>query len=460
MLNIRTKKNINLLLFLAFAAWASIIPNSGMLEFRNEESLRALVSWEMFHNKNFSQTYFLGESYFKKPPAFNWLTIAASQLTGWNELAVRLPSILAFLLTIITTYYFSSIYFNNRKVGALSALLVATTPEILFFYGLIGEIDATFMFATFNAISLLLIGHHKNKSILLFISAVFLCFSFLLKGLPAIIFYGTTLISILITDKNFRLVKNPFLQLGITSFILVTLFWLYSTNNHSNWISVLTNESTNRVTSSFNLAQFTKHIALFPIEGALKLLPASLIIFFVIGGFFNRQNNTKNKSAPRFLLILLGLSALPYVISSGARLRYLLPLVPIAASLSSYYIITRFRKNYLKVVLTLGVSIIFLRLTFGFFGIPKMHAHNLSKSNQLAARTIISYIDNESIIACDCLQRKDICLYAGLATNKVIKSPSSNTDWEFKISCSDESNVSAFRELKDKNSYIQLFIRK
>lgn len=78
----------------------------------NEASLRTIIAYEMFNNGEYLQPTYLGEEYYKKPPLFTWLTIASARLTGWNELAPRILSLVSYILTALFLFFYLQIHFS------------------------------------------------------------------------------------------------------------------------------------------------------------------------------------------------------------------------------------------------------------------------------------------------------------------------------------------------------------
>ena len=69
-----------------------------------------------------------GRPYSIKPPLFNWLGSAFSELNGEvTELTSRLPSAIAAAAGLFILYFFGRKLFGHRA-GLLSALIIGTTP--------------------------------------------------------------------------------------------------------------------------------------------------------------------------------------------------------------------------------------------------------------------------------------------------------------------------------------------
>lgn len=127
----------------------SLVPNLSKYPFKNEESLRTIVAFEMWHSKSYFQPTLLGELYFNKPPLFNWLIMAYSHIFPWSEITARAVSLTFLFLTIFAVGLFSYNLFKKVNLSLLSSLIFLTFGNVLFFYGYLAEIDITFTFFVF-----------------------------------------------------------------------------------------------------------------------------------------------------------------------------------------------------------------------------------------------------------------------------------------------------------------------
>ena len=68
-----------------------------------------------------------------KPPGYIYATVPPIILFGLNEVAVRMPSLLAGLVMVIITYFLVCELFKSRKLALLSAYLLAVSPWAIHF---------------------------------------------------------------------------------------------------------------------------------------------------------------------------------------------------------------------------------------------------------------------------------------------------------------------------------------
>ena len=89
-----------------------------------DEATNALQVLEMEENGNYLRRHFLGrpDTWETKPPLLTWLQVGFTKLLGAGELAIRLPSALAALLTVLGIWWFLTRYFRLPLAGLLAGL--------------------------------------------------------------------------------------------------------------------------------------------------------------------------------------------------------------------------------------------------------------------------------------------------------------------------------------------------
>ena len=62
-----------------------------------------------------------------KPPLMIWVIALSFKIFGYNELALRLPSALAGLATVIVLFQFCKTFFKSQSLGLFSAFVLMTS---------------------------------------------------------------------------------------------------------------------------------------------------------------------------------------------------------------------------------------------------------------------------------------------------------------------------------------------
>ena len=133
--------HIPLLLLIGFLAFCS---NASTSLFGDTEGLYAIVTYKMMAAQDYVHLWLRGEPYFNKSPLFFWLQAGCIHVLGWSETALRLPSVLSSVGTMLTTYFLGRLLFSP-VAGLWGALVVATCYAGLWF-GPLAIIDPVLTF--------------------------------------------------------------------------------------------------------------------------------------------------------------------------------------------------------------------------------------------------------------------------------------------------------------------------
>lgn len=137
----RTWFHLVLLILIGLQAFFANIQGS---LFGEMEGLYANVTHHMMSGGNYFYITMPEGPYFNKPPLFFWVQAALINGIGWSEVALRLPSALASMGTMIVTYFFGRFLFS-AVAGFWAALVVGSCYAGLWF-GPLGIIDPVLTF--------------------------------------------------------------------------------------------------------------------------------------------------------------------------------------------------------------------------------------------------------------------------------------------------------------------------
>lgn len=324
-----TRRSIyGLILFLLPPA---LLIHLGLLTFIDDEGIRSLVALEMELSGNWITPTLHGDYYYKKPPLYNWILGAWYQLTGEiNEYYARMPTVLALLGYASTIFLWLRPKYGTR-FSFLSALILITCGRILFYDSMLALIDMTFSWVMFLLFIVVYHYMEKEKYGYLFLLSYLLCaVGFLLKGLPALVFQGTSLLAWFIYQRQFRRLLSWQHLGGVLLFvILVGSYYLAYDQHHSleQVFSTLFSESTQRTPTHFSFWETFGHLFTFPLEMVYHFLPWSLFIVF----FFRRDIIAVLREDPfiTFCVFIFLANILVYWISPEVYPRYLLMHAPL-----------------------------------------------------------------------------------------------------------------------------------
>jgi 4-amino-4-deoxy-L-arabinose transferase-like glycosyltransferase len=86
----------------------------------------ASMAAEMKDNGSYLQVYHRGEDYLDKPPLLFWLSSLSFSVFGVNNVAYKLPALLALLIGLWATYRFTLLY-DSRETARMAATILAST---------------------------------------------------------------------------------------------------------------------------------------------------------------------------------------------------------------------------------------------------------------------------------------------------------------------------------------------
>ncbi|TXB67892.1 glycosyl transferase [Phaeodactylibacter luteus] len=276
------------LYFLALALLApALLINLGLLTLIDDEALRAWVALEMQLSDNYIAPMLHGDFYYKKPPVYNWMLLGVFSLTGeMDEWSIRIPTVAFLLVYISTIYYFARQHFS-RDLAALSALAFLTCGRILFYDSFLGLIDISYSWLTFLSFMLFFHLSEKGRWAQAFgWSYALAAVGFLMKGLPAVVFQGATVLGWLAYRREwYRLFRWPHL-LGGLIFLAITgaYYAAYVQYNSLDALAqVLLNESAKRTAGRYPFWFTVLHLLTYPFELLVyHFMPWGLLAVFLL----------------------------------------------------------------------------------------------------------------------------------------------------------------------------------
>jgi 4-amino-4-deoxy-L-arabinose transferase-like glycosyltransferase len=278
-----------------------------------------------------------GDLYTDKPILYFWLALIASKLAGGvNDWTVRLPSALAGIGFVLATYFTGRDFFSPR-VGLIAAAVLATSVRVIW-EARWAHIDMLFGFfflltIYFGARSLL--GKGEKREILW--AYVFMALAVLAKGLIGVVLPALSLAAFAIVRRNWRIIIDAKLQLGIPIFLLIAAPWFYLVNNATDgkWLAdFIYIHHLQRYTDGMGHRQpFYYYLTTLPVD----FMPWTVFAVPAVAAYFPYRGLTQ-RPIPLFFSLCFLVVFLFFSISDTKRDLYLLPLMPTLALLVGNYI--------------------------------------------------------------------------------------------------------------------------
>lgn len=153
-----------------------------------------------------------------KLPGLVYATIPSVGIFGLNETAVRLPSVLAGIGTVLLTFLIAQELFQKKSISFAAAAIITFSPWHIFFSRVASEANLA---AFFTALGFLLLLKAKKNPLLLLPSSIFL-------ALPLLTYHGNHVftpllfLGVLVSFRKIFLSKAGIFAIGI--FALIALY--------------------------------------------------------------------------------------------------------------------------------------------------------------------------------------------------------------------------------------------
>ena len=343
------------------------------LPLRGEEANRILTAYEMVYFHDWFNLTHLGEPYYTKPPLFMWLVAFFSSILGWSQETARIISVLSTFLTALIIYFFASKLFNDRIVAILSSFILLTFGDLTLFYGFVAEIDTFHMFLFTLSVVVIFWFLSKNWDFLAYtFVGLFTALLFLTKGFPSFYHIPLTFFVLLIYFNKWKSIFSFKPLVGFITLLTPLGIWYLNLKNPNTYLTVLWNESFRRTPlGDEKIKLIFQHLVFYPLLNFRQMLPHSFYTILNLKRFW-RLNNSISKKEILFLLAIFFVNYLPYLISPGARGRYLLIVFPFLATLLST-ILKEFLTREIKFSKYTFIGLVVLLAVSWFLAVKNLH---------------------------------------------------------------------------------------
>ena len=324
--------------FIVLLIFPAFFINLGLYPFNLDEATRAVVAIEMKFSENIIVPTINGESYYNKPPLFNWIQLLLVNATGsMEEWVFRIPVVLS-LLGLGLSVFLTLRKELGLKVSLLTAFAVITSGRILFYDSFKGLIDISFSWVMYLNFWTIFNNFRKEKFFRLFIfSWILTAIGFLLKGMPSLVFQGITLLVYFTAQKSFRKLFSIQHIIGGLIFLGLTGGYLLIYNHENSSLHLIANlwtESAKRTPISNSFFSTVRHFFIFPAEFFYNFLPWSILVLSMFSKVILKK--IQEEKTLRFFAIILMANILVYWISPSIYPRYLFMFLPMFFGILSY----------------------------------------------------------------------------------------------------------------------------
>jgi 4-amino-4-deoxy-L-arabinose transferase-like glycosyltransferase len=302
-----------------------------------------------------------GEIYTDKPILYFWLVLIASKIAGVvNEWTVRLPVAVAGIGLVWTTYFVGRDFYGPR-VGLIAASVLATSMRVIWEarWAHIDIVFCLFFLLTIYFGARLILKKGASNEILL--AYLFMGLATLAKGLIGVVLPVLLFAAFVILRRDWRIIVDAKLTLGIVIFLLVVAPWLYLINSATDgqWLSdFIFVHHLQRYTHGIGHRQpFYYYFTTLPVD----FLPWTVFAIPAAVAYFPYPQ-LNERPVSMFFFLCFAVIFLFFSASDTKRDLYLLPLLPSLALLVGNYINDLARAQ-------LNASTLFQWLTESFFAL-------------------------------------------------------------------------------------------
>jgi 4-amino-4-deoxy-L-arabinose transferase-like glycosyltransferase len=307
----------------------------GDLPLRGEETRRAQVAREMLQTGDWIVPRQQGAPFLSRPPLGNWLIAAATVVRGQcDPLAVRLPSVLATLLTTLLVYGYSRTLLS--RLGALAAAVAYATMAQVMELGRLAETEAPFALLLSASLLVWHWGYSRGwPAACTWVAGYALAaLATLAKGPQAPTYFAVSVGLFLLLTRHWRYLFTCGHLIGMAAFALVFGAWQVPFYRQLGWngmVAIWTSDATLRL-MFLDRTMVLYHLATYPLEVLSCTLPWSVLLVFYLSRNF-RQTLGETRSGVLFLATCLAVTFPTCWLVPGAQSRYLMPVYPCLAPL-------------------------------------------------------------------------------------------------------------------------------
>ncbi len=323
-----------------------------------DEGRYAEIPREMNELQDYTVPHLNYVRYFEKPPLLYWADALSFKVFGVNEWAFRFPNALCAFLCVICLYIFIRRWFNEQ-MAFLSSIILTTSFG---FFSMARIVTTDMLFAFWLFLSLLAFyGFYREKKpffIYLFYTAI--AAATLAKGPVALILMGGTILIFLLTERNFRFIKEMKLVKGLAIYLLITLPWIIA-------ISLREKEFLYFFFMDQHILRFltSKHKRSGPMYYFLPVLFGSMFPWSI---FIPRAIANIWKTKELRLMLIWVFVVFTFFSVSGSKLPpYILPMFPAMAVILGYLFYDKWQSQVTRPVEIFIYMIIFLACGAGAF---------------------------------------------------------------------------------------------
>lgn len=324
----------------------------------------ALIAREL--PDNYLVPHLNGAPYGEKPPLYYYIIYLSKIIFGWakDEVSLRLPSGLFALLGALL-FFLTLQRFLSHQHAIISTCILISTP---LYYWQARYLQVDMVFSIFVSLCLLLFFwfYKTHKEYLIYLSFLCLSLAFLVKGPLAVVLIIPVIFIFLLIERSFKIIEIKHLAIGALICCAVILPW---------YIAVYLKEGAPYLYENVIRQNFVRFFDAWshrrPFYYYFKTLPLDFFpwsLFLPLGLYFSFKR-FKNHGEFKYFLTWFVWMFFFLSLSSGKISKYMLPVLPAIASISS--LAFGEEKSRYNKIMFIFLSFLFLAMSIGLFFIKR-----------------------------------------------------------------------------------------
>ncbi len=300
-----------------------------------EEPRKGQIAREMITSGDWIVPRQQGLPFLSRPPVQNWAIAAVALARGKvDAVAIRLPSVLALLLTTVLIYAYGRTFLS--RLGALWAAAAYSTMGLVLQFGWLGETESLYTLVVAGSLLTWRWADATGRSPLLTWCAGYslAALGMLTKGPQAPIYFLGGVGLFLLVMRRWRELFRWQHAAGIAVFLAIFLAWeipfYLRVTPHEAWMMLTGDVAAHLNDSSWS--RTVKHVFEFPLSVAACTLPWGVLLLAYFRRDFRRSIGFARTDVC-FLAVSIGFAFLTCYVVPGARNRYFASMLPLCALL-------------------------------------------------------------------------------------------------------------------------------
>jgi 4-amino-4-deoxy-L-arabinose transferase-like glycosyltransferase len=191
-----------------------------------DESRLAVSAFEMTQSGNWLIPTFgdVPDMWSTKPPLMIWLIAGCMKILGPTEMAVRLPSAIAAIITCILWFWLIMKKWAAPRLALTTCIILISSEGYMRLHGVrTGDYDSLLVLFVNGYIIFYYLFITEDRKRYLYYFFLFLTAAALTKGIAALLFLPGLLIYTIVERKLLQVFKNPALYIGYFLFLSVVI---------------------------------------------------------------------------------------------------------------------------------------------------------------------------------------------------------------------------------------------